>query len=100
MTPNVATYDVLKYLQRTLVSDNGLKFSGRFRFPFLKIGVTWALVQSSGTMPVSRDCWKIRVRIGAISIYISHNILQEMSGAEAFLIVSLHNTFSFLHFLH
>ena len=41
--------------------------AGSVVFPFLKIGKMFALLQSSGRMPESRDCWKMKAKIGAIS---------------------------------
>jgi len=35
---------------------------------FLKIGTTFAFSQPDGTSPVFKDCEKITVRIGAISV--------------------------------
>ena len=36
--------------------------------PFLKIGDTLAFFQIDGSLPVSRDFWKINFRIGASSL--------------------------------
>ena len=54
-----------------------------------------ARVQSSGICPVSRDCWKIVVKIGASSAASSCRILHGMlSGPEAFLTLSPASNFS------
>ena len=43
---------------------------GSLLSPFLKMGVTHALVQSFGKCPVLIDFWKITARRGSISLYI------------------------------
>ena len=43
--------------------------------PFLKIALTFAVLQSLGTIPVSKLRWKIVVNIDAISLAISFNVL-------------------------
>ena len=39
----------------------------RYLSPFLKIGATFACLQSFGTIPDSKDDWKSRVKAGANS---------------------------------
>ena len=42
--------------------------AGSVLSPFLKIGDTLAFFQIDGSLPVSRDFWKISFRIGASSL--------------------------------
>ena len=58
--------------------------------PFLKIAVTFAVLQSLGTIPVSKLHWKIAVNISGISLAISFKILAgSRSGPVALLGLSL-----------
>ena len=69
-------------LQQRLVRETGFKN--------LKIAVTFAVLQSLGTIPVSKLRWKIAVNIGAISLAISFKILAgSRSGPVAFWGLSL-----------
>ena len=45
----------------TDVSETGLQFSVRCLSPFLKIGATFAVSQSSGRVPVLTDFWNMSV---------------------------------------
>ena len=55
--------------------EMGLKVNALDLEPFLYIGTTSALLQSSGTTPVSRDTLDITVRMGDISWCRSLRIL-------------------------
>ena len=66
------------------VSDMGLYLHALDLEPFLYTGTTSALLQSSGTTPVSKDKLNINVRMGAISWCSSLRIIGEISsGPEA-----------------
>ena len=58
--------------------------------PFLKIALTFVVLQSLGTIPVSKLCWKIAVNVGVVSLAISFNVLAgSRSGPVALLGLSL-----------
>ena len=52
-------------LQGIDVNDIGLLFAGSDLFPVLKMGEIFAFCQSNGSLPVSKDLWKICCRSGA-----------------------------------
>ena len=73
-------------LQGMQVSEIGLWFSGEVLSPFLKRGKIWAVFQSSGTVPRSRDCWNNITKISWSSNAQIFNSLPGMSsGPVAFL---------------
>ena len=56
---------------------------GRYRSPFLNIGVTLAVRQSSGNVELDNDLLEMKVRTGAISVAKSFRVRGSMASGPA-----------------
>ena len=70
-------------LHSTHVKEMGLSLARSLLSPFLKIGLTFALVQSDGTSPVASDLSNMSWIKGAISDLSSFSTIGQISSGPA-----------------
>ena len=73
MPDNIRCKDVFKHLAKNASQGNGSVIFCQSLSPFLKTGMTLAVIQSAGSLPVCKDLSKMTLMIGAISSLSSLN---------------------------